>query len=161
MPTGRALYPGSFDPITYGHLDLIRRGAELFGALTVAVAVNPSKAPVFTPDERVEMLKFELRDLPSVNVTKFGGLVVEYCQKNGYSVILRGVRTVSDFEFEYQMALTNRALAPDVETVFVMPNEKYSFTSSRLIKEVLDGGGDIARFVPPNVEKLLRQKLRK
>ncbi|MFN0207714.1 MAG: pantetheine-phosphate adenylyltransferase [Planctomycetota bacterium] len=161
MASGRALYPGSFDPFTYGHLDLIRRGVALFGELTVAVAVNPTKTAAFTPEERVEMLKYQLRDLPGAAVASFSGLVVEYCQKNNYSVILRGLRTVSDFEFEYQMALTNRSLAPGVETVFVMPSESYSFTSSRLIKEVLQGGGNVSRFLPPEIEKRLREKLLK
>jgi pantetheine-phosphate adenylyltransferase len=158
---GRALYPGSFDPVSYGHLDLIRRGVALFGKLTVAVAANPSKAPLFTPEERVAILKESLKEIDGVEVTQFRGLVVEYCQQNGYSVILRGLRTVSDFEFEYQMALTNRALSPGVETVFVMPNEKYSYISSRLIKEVLEGGGDVAKFLPPEVEARLRQKLQR
>jgi pantetheine-phosphate adenylyltransferase len=156
---GRALYPGSFDPPTYGHLDLIRRGQSLFGKLTVAVAVNPAKAPLFTPEERIECLREQLRGLDGIEITHFRGLVVEYCQQNGFAVILRGLRTVSDFEFEYQMALTNRALAPNVETVFVMPNEKYSYISSRLIKEVLEGGGDVSKFLPPEVEARLRSKL--
>lgn len=159
MVLSRALYPGSFDPITFGHVDLIRRGVSLFGEITVAVAENPSKSPVFTATERVEMLKYLFRDEPAVKVTNFKGLVVEFCQQNGFSVILRGLRTVSDFEFEYQMALTNRSLAPAVETVFVMPSEQFSFTSSRLIKEVIDGGGDVSRFLPSDVETRLRQKL--
>lgn len=159
MTPSRALYPGSFDPMTFGHVDLIRRGVALFGEITVAVADNPAKSPVFTPAERVEMLQQIFRDTPAVRVTQFRGLVVEFCQQNGFNVILRGLRTVSDFEFEYQMALTNRSLAPTVETVFVMPSEQYSFTSSRLIKEVLDGGGDVSRFLPAEVEERLRSKL--
>jgi pantetheine-phosphate adenylyltransferase len=158
MAALRALYPGSFDPVTLGHIDLIDRGLALFGELTVGVAVNANKTPLFTADERVELLRSQLRDRKGVTVTTFRGLVVEYCQRNGFGVILRGLRTVSDFEFEYQMALTNRSLAPGIETVFVMPNEKYSYTSSRLIKEVLEGGGDVARFVPPDVEHRLRAK---
>ena len=132
----------------------------LFGKLTVAVAANPSKAPLFTPEERVAILKESLKEIDGVEVTQFRGLVVEYCQQNGYSVILRGLRTVSDFEFEYQMALTNRALSPGVETVFVMPNEKYSYISSRLIKEVLEGGR-CRQVSPPEVEARLRQKLQR
>jgi len=162
MPASRrALYPGSFDPVTFGHLDLIRRGVALFGDLTVGVAVNPSKHPLFAPEERVSMLQQQLGATPQASVTQFTGLVVEYCQRNGFGVILRGLRTVSDFEFEYQMALTNRALAPSIETVFVMPNERYSYISSRLIKEVLDGGGDVSQFIPSEVETLLRKRLGK
>jgi pantetheine-phosphate adenylyltransferase len=155
----RALYPGSFDPVTHGHLDLIRRGVELFGELTVAVAVNPAKSPLFPPEERVEMLREQLRSLAGVSVTMFRGLVVEFCMRNGYTVILRGLRTVSDFEFEYQMALTNRSLAPGVETVFVMPNERYSYISSRLIKEVIEGGGDVSNFLPAEIEARLRMRI--
>lgn len=146
--------------MTHGHLDLIRRGIALFGELTVAVAVNATKTPAFTVEERIEILREQLTGVAGVSITSFRGLVVEFCQSHGFRVILRGLRTVSDFEFEYQMALTNRSLAPAVETVFVMPNEKYSYTSSRLIKEVLEGGGDVSRFVPPEVEARLRAKLR-
>lgn len=156
---GRALYPGSFDPVTHGHLDLIRRGVALFGHLTVAIAVNAAKSPAFTVEERIEILREQLRGVEGVEVTHFRGLVVEYCQRNGFTVILRGLRTVSDFEFEYQMALTNRSLAPTVETVFVMPNERFSYISSRLIKEVLEGGGDASKFLPAEVEARLRKKL--
>lgn len=155
----RALYPGSFDPVTFGHLDLIRRGVALFGELTVAVAANPAKTPLFTPEDRVEMLREQLAATPQAQVTQFKGLVVEFCQREGFGVILRGLRTVSDFEFEYQMALTNRSLAPGVETVFVMPNERYSYISSRLIKEVIDGGGDVSHFIPTEIEARLRRRL--
>lgn len=161
QPSRKALYPGSFDPATLGHLDLIRRGASLFGALTVGVAVNPQKNPLFSPQERVAMLEAEARGIPGVAVVSFQGLVVDYCRKHGFEVILRGVRTVSDFEAEYQMALTNRLLAPEIETVFVMPNEKYSYVSSRLIKEILESGGDASAFLPAAVEKELRERIRK
>jgi len=154
----RAVYPGTFDPVTLGHLDLIRRGCDLFGRLAVAVAENASKDPLFTVGERVEMLRAETRGLP-VEVDSFGGLVVEYCRRRGYGVILRGLRTVSDFEYEFQMALTNRALASDVETVFMMANEKYAYLSSRLIKEVLGSGGDVGGFLTPAVTKALRGRL--
>ncbi len=160
QPT-RCLYPGSFDPVTFGHLDVIRRGLALFGGLTVGIAVNPSKAPAFTPEERIEMLRGQLANVAEIEVISFRGLVVDFCRRNGFNVILRGLRTLSDFEFEYQMALTNRSLAPDVETVFVMPNERYSYISSRLIKEVVDGGGDVSHFLPPDVEAVLRKKLGK
>jgi pantetheine-phosphate adenylyltransferase len=155
----RAVYPGSFDPVTYGHLDLIRRGAALFDLLVVAVGVNASKHPTFDADERARMIEAEIRDLPNVRVTKFHGLVVDFARQNGLNLILRGLRTVSDFEAEFQMALTNRSFAPDIETVFVMPGEKWSYTSSRLIKEVVEVGGDVERFVPGPVAAALRARL--
>lgn len=156
----RALYPGTFDPITLGHLDLIRRGVDLFGSMCVAVARNESKSPLFTPEERVEMIRGEVAGLPEVTVDHFRGLVVDFCRHRGFTVILRGVRTISDFEYEYQMALTNRALAPAIETVFVMPSEQFSFVSSRLIKEVYASGGDLGRFLSPSVRDRLVQRLR-
>ncbi|KAA3608168.1 MAG: pantetheine-phosphate adenylyltransferase [Planctomycetota bacterium] len=155
----KALYPGTFDPVTLGHLDLIRRGLHLFGSLCVAVAENASKTPLFSVEERVDMLRRETADLGEVEVTSFGGLVVDFCRRQQIPVILRGVRTVADFEYEYQMALTNRALEDQVETVFVMPNEKYSYLSSRLIKEVYRGGGDLHRFLTPAVHQQLIQRL--
>lgn len=156
----RAVYPGTFDPVTYGHLDLIRRGAALFDLLIVAVGVNAAKRPVFDADERAAMIAAEIRDLPNVKVATFHGLVVDFARTNGLNLILRGLRTVSDFEAEFQMALTNRAYAPDLETVFVMPGEKWSFISSRLIKEVVEVGGDVERFVPRPVAAALRARLR-
>jgi pantetheine-phosphate adenylyltransferase len=155
----RAVYPGTFDPITFGHLDLIERGSTLFDELIVAVAVNPDKAPLFSMEERVEVIRELITPFPNVRVDHFEGLVVEYVRRQGYQVILRGLRTVSDFEYEFQMALTNRTFAPDVETVFVMPNQRYSFISSRLIKGALLAGGNVSKFVPPQVEEMLRRKL--
>lgn len=155
----RALYPGTFDPFTLGHLDLIARGRELFGSLLVGVAVNASKDPLFTEKERVAMIEREVAGLEGVEVAAFRGLVVDFCRERGIRTILRGVRTISDFEYEYQMALTNRTLDETVETVFVMPNEKYSFVSSRLIKEVYSAGGDLKRFLSPAVHDLLEQRL--
>ena len=154
-----ALYPGTFDPVTLGHLDLIRRGVRLFGSLVVAVARNDSKTPLFTVDERVAMLQEEVADLDGVTVETFRGLVVDYCRERSIPVILRGLRTISDFEYEYQMALTNRALNEDVETVFVMPSERFSYVSSRLIKEVYASGGDLERFLSPRVHQRLIQRL--
>ncbi|MBL7009308.1 MAG: pantetheine-phosphate adenylyltransferase [Planctomycetes bacterium] len=156
----RALYPGTFDPITLGHLDLIRRGVELFGSMCVAVARNQSKSPLFSQEERVEMIRAEVAAIPGVTVEAFRGLVVDFCRDRGIPVILRGVRTISDFEYEYQMALTNRALTPLVETVFVMPSEQFSFVSSRLIKEVYAGGGDLDRFLSAAVRRRLVARLR-
>ncbi|TAH34999.1 MAG: pantetheine-phosphate adenylyltransferase [Planctomycetota bacterium] len=159
--TPRALYPGTFDPITLGHLDLIRRGVDLFGSLCVAVARNDSKTPLFSVEERLDMIRAETRELPGVSVESFGGLVVEYCRLRGIPTILRGVRTASDFEYEFRMALTNRVLNEGVETVFVMPNESYAYLSSSLIKEVYSSGGDLTRFLTPSVHERLLRRLRR
>lgn len=154
-----ALYPGSFDPVTFGHLDLVARALPLFDSLTVAVAKNSSKVGTFTFEERVAMLREVLPKDPRLSVTCFSGLVVDYCRKNGIGAVLRGLRTVSDFEFEYQMALTNRHLAPSIETVFVMPSAQFSYVSSSLIREIVRNGGDVGSFLPPPVEKRLRERL--
>lgn len=154
-----ALYPGSFDPVTLGHLDLIHRALPLFDNLTVAIAINSTKQPTFTADERVAMLREVLPDDSRLAVTTFTGLVVDFCHDQGIGAILRGVRTISDFEFEYQMALTNRHLAADVETVFVMPSVQYSYVSSSLIREIVRNGGDVGGFLPPLVEQRLRERL--
>lgn len=155
-----ALYPGSFDPVTRGHLDLVERALPLFDRLTVAVGVNTSKQATFSPEERVAMLRDVLPKDPRVTVTTFSGLVVDFCRAQGIGAILRGVRTVSDFEYEYQMALTNRHLAPGIETVFVMPSVQYSYVSSSLIREIVRNGGDVSTFLPPAVERALRERLR-
>ena len=152
----RAVYPGSFDPITLGHLDLIQRGSRLFERLVVAVGVNAAKTALFSSEERVAMIRDEIGGLANVEVTTFSGLVVEFAKSRGLNVILRGLRTISDFETEFQMALTNRTLAQDVETVFVMPGEKFQFLSSRLIKEVAQVGGSVAPFVPEAVARALK-----
>lgn len=153
----RALYPGSFDPVTRGHLDLVERALGLFDSVTVAVAKNSSKDCVFDVDERISLLREVLPD--DVEVISFAGLVVEFCKREGYALILRGLRTVADFEYEYQMALTNRHLASTVETVFVMPSAEYAFTSSSLIKDVLRNGGDVSSFLPKVIEEKLRERL--
>lgn len=155
-----ALYPGSFDPVTRGHLDLVERALPLFDHLTVAVARNSSKSATFTPEERVAMLREVLPKDARVSVTTFRGLVVDFCRTQGIGAILRGVRTVSDFEYEYQMALTNRHLAGAIETVFVMPSVQYSYVSSSLIREIVRNGGDVSSFLPPPVERALRERLR-
>jgi pantetheine-phosphate adenylyltransferase len=155
-----ALYPGSFDPVTRGHLDLVERALPLFDRLTVAVARNSSKQATFAVDERVRMLQEVLPDDDRLVVTSFSGLVVDFCRSQGIGAILRGVRTVSDFEYEYQMALTNRHLAPAIETVFVMPSVQFSYVSSSLIREIVRNGGDVSSFLPPAVERALRERLR-
>ena len=151
------IYPGTFDPITYGHLDVLGRAAKLFDKVTVAVADNPGKSPLFTAAERLDMLKPNLKKFPNVSVTTFDGLLVEFCVAQKADAIMRGLRALSDFEFEFNMALMNRHLQPKVETIFVMPNEQFSYTSSSLVKQVAKYGGDIAHFVPPNVAAALRK----
>ena len=155
-----ALYPGSFDPATFGHLDLIARGAGLFDRLVVAVADNPRKRATFTVEERIAILRRHVKKHENVEVATFTGLAVDFAKAHGLSVLLRGVRTASDFEFEFQMALTNRSLAPGIETVFMMPSEEYAFLSSTLIKEVVGAGGDASRWVPRDVEQALRRRLK-
>ncbi len=155
----RALYPGSFDPPTCGHLDLVERALSLFESVSVAVAENTSKSPLFSLEERVELLREVLPDDPRVEVITFTGLVVNFCRDQGFGAILRGLRTVSDFEYEFQMALTNRHLEESVETVFVMPSARYSYVSSSLLKEVVKNGGDVSAFLPDVVERRLRQRL--
>lgn len=157
----KALYAGTFDPVTFGHVDLIERGTRLFPGLTVGVADNLRKGPLFTAAERVALLEGEIRRrrLKGVKVVAFHGLVVDWAKSRGITVLLRGVRTTSDFEYEYQMALTNRALRGDIESVFVMPSEKYAYLSATLIREVVRGGGDVSRWVSKEVEAALRLRL--
>jgi pantetheine-phosphate adenylyltransferase len=154
-----ALYPGTFDPPTNGHLDLIERGAKLFDHLIVAILNNPMKDPLFTVEERVEMLKESTAALKNVSVATFDGLMVEFARKQGVSAVLRGIRAISDYEYEFQMALMNRRLAPEIETVFLQPAGRYSFVSSRMLKEVFSFGGDVSGLVPPNVLKRLRNRI--
>src|ERR1039458_9793405 len=158
--TVKAIYPGTFDPPTNGHVDLIQRGAKLFGHLTVAVLVNPVKNPLFTVEERVEMLTEAASSLENVSVATFNGLMVEFARRQGASAVLRGIRAISDYEYEFQMALMNRRLAPEIETVFLQPAGRYSFVSSRMGKEVFSFGGDISGLVPPNVVKKLRARIK-
>ncbi|MCI0422254.1 MAG: pantetheine-phosphate adenylyltransferase [Acidobacteria bacterium] len=156
-----AIYPGSFDPITNGHLDIIQRGAKLFDEVIVAVLVNSEKAPLFTSEERVGMIRAILKEHGlAVRVDTFGGLLVTYAQKQKAQVIVRGIRAVSDYEYELQMALMNRRLEPRIETVFMMPSEAYSYLSSRLVREVFKLGGSVEGLVPPLVEKALRAKIK-
>jgi pantetheine-phosphate adenylyltransferase len=155
-----AVCPGSFDPLTNGHVDIIRRGAQLFDRIIVAVLVNPDKAPLFTPAERVEVAREVFAGDANVEVDAFDGLLVDYARRRKVSVIVKGLRAVSDFEYEMQMALMNRHLSPDLETVFMMPAQSYTYLSSRLVKEVFRLGGPIQAFVPVQVERMLAEKRR-
>jgi len=158
-PAGRlAIYPGSFDPLTNGHVDIILRGARLFERILVAVLVNADKRPMFAADERVAMIREVFKEYPNVEVDTFNGLLVDYAREQRATVIVRGLRAVSDFEYEFQMALMNRHLEPALETVFMMPAEQYTYLSSRLIKEVVSLGGDTHGLVPPLVEARLRER---
>lgn len=154
-----ALYAGTFDPVTYGHLDVVRRAAKLFHKVIVGVSVNPRKVPVFSTAERVEMLREACRDMENVEVEVVPGLVVDFARTMGAQVIVRGLRAVSDFESELQMASTNRALAPEVETVFFTPAPEWHYLSSSLVCDIARFGGEVSEFVPPHVERMLRQRL--
>jgi pantetheine-phosphate adenylyltransferase len=158
MPT-LAVYPGSFDPLTNGHVDIITRGARIFDRIIVAILINAEKAPLFEMNERWEIAKEVFKEFPNVEVDTFDGLLVDYVERRRAHVIVRGLRAVSDFEFEFQMALMNRRLNGKIETVFMMPAEQYSYISSRLIKEVFALGGRVHGLVPDTVEERLRQKV--
>ena len=158
LPT--AIYPGSFDPVTFGHIDLIKRASKIFDHVIVALAKNVQKHPLFDLEERLAMLKTATKGIKGVTVVTFEGLVTEYARRNKVKVIVRGLRMVSDFEYEFQMALTNRRLAEDVETVFLMPSERFSFLSSTLLKEAASLGADLSSFVPKFVEKALKERLK-
>jgi pantetheine-phosphate adenylyltransferase len=160
-PNVVAIYPGSFDPITNGHLDLVQRGSRLFDRLIVSILRNETKEPLFSVEERMDMLREVVHVYPNVEVDSFGGLLVDYAAEHSAKVLLRGIRAISDYEYELQMALMNRRLRPDIETVFMMANETYSFISSRLVKEVFGLGGNITGLVPPSVEARLQRRLSK
>jgi pantetheine-phosphate adenylyltransferase len=153
-----AIYPGSFDPLTNGHVDIIERGARIFDAIIVAILANVEKTPLFTENERITIIRDVFKAHNNVQVEAFSGLLVDYAQLKKATVLVRGLRAVSDFEYEFQMALMNRHLAPGLETVFMMPDEKYTYISSRLIKEVFTLGGEITGLVPAVVEDRLRAK---
>ena len=159
MNKGRAIYPGSFDPPTNGHLDLIQRGAKIFEELVVAILRNSEKTPMFSTSERLEMLKELTADLPNVRIATFDGLMVEYAKSIDAMCVLRGIRAISDYEYELQMALMNRKIEPTLETVFMMPADKYSYVSSRLVREVAQAGGPVKGLVPEVVEQKLLEKL--
>ena len=154
-----AIYPGSFDPITNGHLDLVARGSRMVGRLIVAVLRNHAKQPLFSVEERLEMLAEVVKPYPNVEVGAFDGLLVDYAASRGATMIMRGIRAVSDYELDWQMALMNRRLRPEIETVFLVAGEEYSFISSNLVKEVAALGGNVSGIVPPLVEQRLRKKI--
>ncbi len=156
--TVKALYPGSFDPITNGHLDLVRRASELFDEVIIAIAASPGKTPAFSLEERVSMAREVTAEVDNVQVQPFDGLTVSFANKYDIRVILRGLRAVSDFEFEFQMATMNRHLGPNVETLFLTPAEQYTFISSSLVREIAALGGDISKFVHPHVEAALKKR---
>lgn len=156
----KAIYPGSFDPVTYGHIDLIKRATKIFETVIVSVARNSQKETLFSVKERVDMLKEATVGMEQVIVEDFEGLVIDYAHKHKIDVIIRGLRMVSDFEYEFQMALTNRKLSKDIETIFLMPSEQYSYISSRLLKETAALGADLSYFLPKTVEVKLKEKLR-
>ncbi len=155
-----ALYPGSFDPITYGHIDIIKRACTLFDKVIVSVAVNINKKPLFNEEERMDLIKYSVKEFPKVQVDSFNGLLVNYAKKCKANAVIRGLRAVSDFEYEFQMALVNRKLDEELVTVFLMPHEKYSYLNSSIVKELARFGGEISCFVPQHVEQLLFKKLR-
>ena len=153
-----AVYPGSFDPITNGHLDIIERGLSVFNQVIIAILINLEKKPLFSVEERAKIIRETYKGNRRVRVDTFSGLLVDYAERVGAAVIVRGLRAISDFEFEFQMALMNRRLNPRIETVFMMPAESYSYVSSRLVKEVFELGGRVSELVPPVVERRLKEK---
>jgi pantetheine-phosphate adenylyltransferase len=156
-----AVYPGSYDPLTNGHIDIIRRGLRIFDKIIVAILDNPSKSSLFTLQERTDMIKKTFKDNKAIEVDSFEGLLVDYLQRRKITTVVRGLRAISDFEIEFQMALMNRSMEPHCETIFLVPSVKYSFVSSRLVKEVYQLGGEITSMVPPAVDLKLKEKLRK
>ena len=158
----RAIYPGSFDPLTFGHIDIIERSVRLFDQVIVAILTNPQKAPLFSVEERLEIMREILKPrFPTVEIEVFHGLLVDYATQKNAQAIVRGIRAVTDYEYEFQMALMNRRLAPGIETVFMMPAENYSYLSSKLVKEIAELGGSVSGLVPDTVEKRLKKRFKK
>ena len=153
-----AIYPGSFDPVTLGHLDIIRRSAEMFDEVIIGVLNNTSKTPLFSVEERVNMLSEVVSDIPNVRVESFGGLLIDFARQNGVKTIIRGLRAVTDFEYELQMSQTNHIIAPDIDTIFLTTNLNYAYLSSSVVKEVARYGGDISKFVAPEVRRQVLEK---
>jgi pantetheine-phosphate adenylyltransferase len=160
MARRTAIYPGTFDPITYGHIDVVKRAAALFDKVIILVAENPAKSPLFTAQERVAMIREIFRKGPGIEVDSFQGLLMDYARRRKAGAVVRGLRAVSDFEYEFQMALMNRKLAPEVDTVFLVPHERYTYLNSTIVREVARLGGDVSDFVPAGVRRRLLAKLR-
>lgn len=156
-----AIYPGTFDPITNGHIDIIQRAAPIFEKVIVTLAVNSDKKPLFTVEERLLMIRRAVKDMPNVEVADFSGLVVDFTHSVGGRVIIRGLRALSDFDYEFQMALTNRKLRPVIDTVYLMPDERYTYLSSSIVREVAQNGGEVGSFVPPFVKEMLMNKYKR
>jgi pantetheine-phosphate adenylyltransferase len=156
-----AVYPGTFDPITRGHEDLVRRAATIFDRIVIAIAVNPGKAPLFSADERVALARGVLADVPGVEVASYTGLTVDFAREHGLTVIIRGLRAVSDFEFEFQLANMNRHISPGMETVFLTPKEQFTFISSTLVREIATLGGDVSKFVHPLVKDAFKSQVKR
>ena len=154
----KAVYPGTFDPITKGHLDVINRAQKLFSKIVILVAHHNEKNPLFTVEDRRKMIKEAVRGMKNVKVDSYDGLLVDYAKKNNIRVVIRGLRAISDFEYEFQMALMNRKISPEVETIFLVPHESFTYLSSSLIKEIIEVGGDISHFVPSVVNKFLKKR---
>ncbi|MBP1654269.1 MAG: coaD [Bacteroidetes bacterium] len=155
-----AIYPGTFDPITYGHIDVVKRAAQLFGKVIILIAENPSKSPLFTIEERLAMIREIVRRKRGIEVDSFQGLLMDYARRRKATAVVRGLRAVTDFEYEFQMALMNRKLAPEVDTVFLVPHERYTYLNSTIVREVARLGGDVSDFVSPGVRRRLLAKLR-
>jgi len=153
-----AVYPGSFDPITYGHLDVLERALTIFDKVIITIARNSSKTTLFTTDERLEMIRASVRDIPRVDVDIFSGLIVEYARSHGAAALVRGLRAISDFEYEFQMALMNRKLAGEIATVFLMPNERFTYLNSSIVRELARHRTDVSHFVPGFVQEALERK---
>lgn len=156
-----AIYPGTFDPVTFGHLDVLERAAKMFDKIIISAAASTDKTTLFSPEERIEMLRRISAKMKNVETESFSGLLVDYARSKKADVIIRGLRAISDFEYEFQMALTNRKIAPSIETVFLMPNEKYSYISSTFVREIAKYGGDVSEFVPGVVFDMLKKKFSK
>lgn len=155
----KAVYPGTFDPITYGHIDILERAVTLFDEVIITVATNPRKKPMFTAEERLEMIRISTTHLTNIRYDRFEGLIVDYARTVGACALIRGLRAVSDFEFEFQMALTNRKLNHDLVTVFLMPGEKYTYLNSTIVKEIAAFGADLSPFVPPEIAEKIFQRI--
>ncbi len=156
----KAIYPGTFDPITFGHIDIIERAVSIFDEVIITVATNPRKTPLFSVDERLEMIRQATKELPNLSYDRFDGLLADYAGKNGANVLIRGLRAISDFEFEFQLALVNRKLSDELVTVFLMPGEKYTYLNSTIVKEIAAFGADISAFVPGMVADQLYRRLK-